>query len=83
MRGHSESQILSNITVIEFTFNALRLLLSLDKSILILVQIIEFIGAPLGAIKPRAFLPQSRLQTFHDLDLDLKAQPVMTVHTCL
>lgn len=59
MTGRSKDQVISSIQLIQSTFKALGLQISGDKSILCLIQRIEFREIVLDSTQARVFFPES------------------------
>lgn len=83
VRGRSGAQVEPNIHLIQSTFGALGLLINAQKSTLIPVQQMEFIGANLDATQARVLLPEDRFQAIMVLIRSLQTHSVMAAWKCL
>lgn len=83
VRGRSTVQVELHVSMIRCTFNRLDLLLNVQKSTLFPTQRREFIGAVLDSGQVRAFLPESRFQTMHDILEGFRQYPTITAKNCL
>lgn len=78
VKGQSQLQVQRCVSLIQATFSAVGLLVKADRSLLSLVQRIEFIGAVLDSSQGRAFLLNLRLQLVQSVVTDMKSHPVTT-----
>lgn len=81
--GQPKAQVLSSVSTVLSTFDALGLLVNWDKSILKPVQRIEFIGMVLNSTKAKTLLPQSRFEALRGLVLRWKTYCLTTACSCL
>lgn len=83
LKGTSPGQVRRSLDLVRSTCNDLSLLIVTEKSTLMPVQRIEFIGAVLDSTRDRAFIPKARFQAMVDLIVQVRRHPITMAHTCL
>lgn len=75
-------QVEANVRLILSTFQKLGPLINIQKSILFLVQIIEFIGVILDSVQARAFPLEAQFQALGTIIESLRNHPIITARNC-